>query len=57
MVPSLVIAGIGVLLLVVVLVAVLPRLTRLSRAIAELRDALARGRATLPAVQRRDHTA
>ncbi|MBW0117309.1 hypothetical protein [Pseudonocardia abyssalis] len=52
MVLALVIAGIGVLLLVGVLVAVLPRLRRLSAAAADLRGGLDRGRAALPAVRR-----
>jgi len=52
MVLPLLIAGIGALVLVVVLVAVMPRLTRLSHAVTELRGGLVRGRAALPAVRR-----
>lgn len=53
MVVALVSAGVGVVLLVLVLVAVLPRALRFSRAAAELRGRLERGRAALPAVRRR----
>ena len=53
MVLAYVIAGIGVLLLMVVVLTVLPRARRLSRAAAELRAALERGRAALPVLRRR----
>jgi hypothetical protein len=47
-----VIAGIGLLLLVGVVLAVLPRARRLSRAAADLRQGLERGRSALPALRR-----
>lgn len=53
MVLAYVIAGIGVLLLAGVALTVFPRLRRLSRAAAELRGGLDRGRAALPALRRR----
>ncbi|MHA6782775.1 hypothetical protein ACVGOW_17530 [Pseudonocardia saturnea] len=53
MVLAYVIAGIGVLLLVVVVLTVLPRARRLSRAAAELRGGLERGRSALPVLRRR----
>lgn len=53
MVLAYVIAGIGVLLLAGLVLAVLPRARRLSRASAELRGGLERGRAALPVLRRR----
>lgn len=53
MVPAYVIAGIGVLLLVAVVLAVLPRARRLARAAADLRGSLERGRSALPVRRRR----
>lgn len=48
-----VVAGIGLVLLVAVLLAVLPRVRRFSRAADELSTGIARGRAALPVVGRR----
>lgn len=53
MLLSYVIAGIGVVLLTGVVLAVLPRARRLSRAAADLRGGLDRGRSALPALRRR----
>lgn len=53
MVLALVIVGIGALLLIGVVLAVLPRIRRLSAAAAGLRGGLDRGRSALPAVRRR----
>ncbi len=53
MVLAYVIAGIGVLLLAGVVLTVLPRVRRMSRATAELRGGLERGRAALPVLRRR----
>ncbi|GAA3233918.1 hypothetical protein GCM10017691_29950 [Pseudonocardia petroleophila] len=52
MVLALVVVGIGVLLLIGVVVAVLPRVQRLSRAASDLRGGLERGRSALPVVRR-----
>ncbi|MBW0090713.1 hypothetical protein I4I73_12570 [Pseudonocardia sp. KRD-184] len=52
MVLAWVVAGIGLVLLVAVLLAVLPRVRRFSRAADELGTGIARGRAALPAVGR-----
>ncbi len=53
MIVSYVTAGIGVLVLVVVLLTVRPRLRRLTRAADDLRAGLDRGRRALPAVRSR----
>ncbi|QJY48643.1 hypothetical protein [Pseudonocardia broussonetiae] len=52
MVVAWVVAGIGLVLLAAVLLAVLPRVRRFSRAVDELSTGIARGRAALPAVGR-----
>lgn len=52
MVVAWVVAGIGLVLLVAVLLAVLPRVRRFSRAADELSSGIARGRAALPVVGR-----
>jgi hypothetical protein len=53
MVVAYVTAGVGIVLLVAVLLLVLPRLRRFSRAAAEMRTGLAEGAAALPALRSR----
>lgn len=53
MIVSYVVAGLGVLVLIVVVLTVLPRLRRVTHAADDLRAGLERGKKALPAVRTR----